>query len=353
MNFRAEARQAWRENKWLRRWVAVAVLAALNAVRAFVWPSPVDWLPAVGFTVALIVCGVMQGWTAGALRAARLEAADEAARVAKELRTLRAPDAGPDQCPVCGGYGLDALAEDDVFMERGPLAKVVAYGGKRAHWSCAEFAPYVPTKQEREAETHRREHGAANRDPRCDWCFVEDVRWEEAEAQRKWEQSWPELLEPAATGDRRIRVSSQPDPEFRHWLIQLGAPSRHMDILTVASSERAPDGFGWIAHLAEPLRHGLCTTLNLPRRMMPLDSERLWNREQGRPFTRTELGLCDCSARPTLPSPGPLLPKGWKAETQINPGRVFTTPDGEQHVYCGPVENAWLWPDPKALRRRS
>jgi hypothetical protein len=144
MTFRADARQAWRENKWLRRWVAVAVLTVLNMVRAYVWPLPGDWLPAAGFAALLIVCGLMQGRTAGVLRAARLEAAAKAAREAKELRTLRAPDAGPDQCPVCGCYGLTALAADDQFMDRGPLAKVVAYGGKRAHWDCAEFVPYKP-----------------------------------------------------------------------------------------------------------------------------------------------------------------------------------------------------------------
>jgi Zn-finger nucleic acid-binding protein len=75
----------------------------------------------------------------------------ERAAVAAEgaaLRTPRVPDAGLDQCPVCGGYGLDALAADDKLMERGALSKVVPYGPRRAHWDCAEFVPYKPTQAE-------------------------------------------------------------------------------------------------------------------------------------------------------------------------------------------------------------
>jgi hypothetical protein len=83
------------------------------------------------------------------VKARRLDRALTAAKQrneaeARDLRTPRAPDAGPDQCPVCGGFGLADLAADDAFMERGPdRAKVVAWGRKRAHWDCAELVPYV------------------------------------------------------------------------------------------------------------------------------------------------------------------------------------------------------------------
>lgn len=46
---------------------------------------------------------------------AELEAARDAAE-AEALRTLAAPDAGPDQCPVCGGEELAELADDDELL---------------------------------------------------------------------------------------------------------------------------------------------------------------------------------------------------------------------------------------------
>lgn len=285
-----------RENRWLRARLAVLVLIAvwLPTMVALVASPVVALLPTAVLAAAGGVCWVGAHRTQEAhLAAKQREAAD--ARALRTLRTLRAPDAGPDQCPVCGMGDLDELAADDEMMERGPgRCKVVPYGRRRAHRDCAEFVPYVPTEREREADTHRREHGNGRHESHCDWCFTEDIRWEREEAQREFERSWPELMEPAATGDRRIRLNRKPDPQFRHWLIHVGAPSRHMDILMVESCEKAPDGFGWTATLAEPLRHGFCVSQNLARRMMPMESGRLWNREQGRPFTRTELGLCDC-----------------------------------------------------------
>lgn len=98
-------------------------------------------IPAVGFpveTVAVTLYVMRRG------EKRRVDAALEAAKAeAKALRTPRAPDAGPDQCPVCGGFGLGELAADDKLMERGAdRAKVVPWGPKRAHWDCAEFVPH-------------------------------------------------------------------------------------------------------------------------------------------------------------------------------------------------------------------
>jgi hypothetical protein len=294
-----KVRKAFAANRWLRWQACLTLLLVANGIRLIVtWPGPKTWwsdLAAPILLVPFFVCMALTFRLSDQQRRQR-EAAVAEARV---LRTPRAPNAGPDQCPVCGGFGLTDLAADDAFMERGPdRAKVVAWGSRRAHRDCAEMSPYVPTAEEKARDTHFREHGQAARVRTCDWCFTEDIRWEQTEARRAFERSQPELMESAAAGDRRIRLNRQPDPQFRHWLINPGAPTRHMDILIVESCEKAADGFGVVATLAEPLRHGLFAVRNLTgqqlQRMMPLDSARLWNGEAGRPFTRAELGLCDC-----------------------------------------------------------
>lgn len=131
-----------RENRWLRAQLAVLVLIALwmPTMVALVASPVVALLPTAVLAAAGGVCWVGAHHAEEAqLAAKRREAAD-----ARALRTLRAPDAGPDQCPVCGGYGLAKLTADDAFMERGTdRAKVVPYGRKRAHRDCAELAPYV------------------------------------------------------------------------------------------------------------------------------------------------------------------------------------------------------------------
>ncbi len=284
--------------------MACVALAGLNFLGAVLVHT--SWVVATPPTVAvdglslwaLVMAVRTELAHVGAESAAQVRASAEA----RELRIPRVSNAGPDQCPVCGGFGLADLAADDAFMERGPdRAKVVAWGRKRAHWDCAELSPYVPTAEEKARDTHFREHGQAAHVRTCDWCFTEDIRWEPAEARRAFERSQPELMESAAAGDRRIRLNRQPDPQFRHWLINEGAPTRHMDILTVESCEKAWDGHGWTAILAEPLRHELYAITSYGRniethgrRLTPLESERFWNREAGRPYTRTELGLCDC-----------------------------------------------------------
>ena len=129
-------------NRWLRAQFAVLIFAiawvpvagVLSLVSGSLWalaPVPV-------YATAGGMCWVKSRRLGRVLKAAR--AATEAK--AKELRTPRVPDAVPDQCPVCGGFGLDELAADDEFMERGALAKVMLYGSRRAHWDCAEVAPY-------------------------------------------------------------------------------------------------------------------------------------------------------------------------------------------------------------------
>jgi hypothetical protein len=149
-------KQALAANRWVARLLAVVTVSVLN----FAWvvltrePRSVGLPPQLALDAAGVWCMVMSVRTGMAQAGARRAAAEAEA---KELHTLRAPDAGPDQCPVCGGYGLTALAEDDVFMDRGPLAKVVAYGWKRAHWDCAELVPYVaaPHFEPFEIDGHR------------------------------------------------------------------------------------------------------------------------------------------------------------------------------------------------------
>jgi hypothetical protein len=160
-------REDLRENRWRRCQLALLTLVVANIVLLLAWPGrPPAWMlsePPV-FAVANGVFWFKSRRLGRVLKAAR--AATEAK--AKELRTPRAPDAGPDECPVCGGFGLDELAADDEFMERGALAKVVAYGSRRAHWDCAEFVPCQPTQAEqrkpdfaRLASDHRRNHHGA------------------------------------------------------------------------------------------------------------------------------------------------------------------------------------------------
>jgi hypothetical protein len=138
MTLRAELR----ENRWLRAQLALLIVVAvwMPTMVVLVASPVVALLPTAVLATAGGVCWVGAHRTQEAqLAAKQREAADTRA-----LRTPRAPNAGPDQCPVCGGYGLNDLAADDVFMERGPdRCKVVPYGRRRAHWDCAEFVPYV------------------------------------------------------------------------------------------------------------------------------------------------------------------------------------------------------------------
>lgn len=177
MTLRSDLRERyWRSNLWAR--CTAACLAAM-----VLWMTLVIWLHLglLGNLVSLLpdaayaTCFVKAGRTARRLSVAQEDARLKAREAAAVLRTPRAPDAGPDQCPVCGGYGLDALAADDAFMERGPdQAKVVAYGRRRAHWDCAEFVPHVPTAVERTRAEHERNHGyergRVGRPSSCELC---------------------------------------------------------------------------------------------------------------------------------------------------------------------------------------
>jgi hypothetical protein len=132
--------------RWSRWFNAAGAVAVLNLGRMLWLPVPGLLLHVGNVAFAVVVTAALATLLVVRRKArASLERllAVEAAEIAK-LHAPRVPDAGPDQCPVCGDYGLDALAADDEFMERGLLAKVVAYGWKRAHWDCAEFVPYKP-----------------------------------------------------------------------------------------------------------------------------------------------------------------------------------------------------------------
>lgn len=134
-------------NPWVLRLMACVALAGLNFLAAVLVHA--SWVVATPPTVAvdglslwaLVMAVRTELAHVGAESAAQVRASAEA----RELRTPRVPNAGPDQCPVCGGLGLADLAADDAFMERGPdRAKVVAWGSRRAHWDCAELMPCKP-----------------------------------------------------------------------------------------------------------------------------------------------------------------------------------------------------------------
>jgi hypothetical protein len=175
-------KQALAANRWIPRLLAVVTVSALN----FAWvvvahePRSVGLPPSLGLDGLGAWCVVMSVRTGLAQAGVRLAAE---ATESVELRTPRVPDAGPDQCPVCGGFGLDALAADDQFMERGPdRAKVVTYGPRRAHWDCAEVVPYKPvTAVELRAEAHRAEH-VGQFHPDCFECLHSEEPWRQAAA---------------------------------------------------------------------------------------------------------------------------------------------------------------------------
>lgn len=136
-----KVRCPWSLARWA--WSFVVVAWTVEIARLY-YAHPMH--PGLDFATSVVVDGVYGGlWWA-----ARRETRQRAAVVAKEaveaaaLRTPRAPDAGPDQCPVCAMADLDELAADDRLMERGPdRCKVVPYGSRRAHRDCAEMAPYT------------------------------------------------------------------------------------------------------------------------------------------------------------------------------------------------------------------
>lgn len=83
------------------------------------------------------------------------------------------------------------------------------------------------------------------------------------------------------------------------------------------------------------LARGLAVAVgNTVRRLMPVDSEYLWNRDAGRPATRAELGLCDCA--------GPVVANTLRASVEVDWRRL-----GEEFDR----EHGWLWPDVKGWRR--
>jgi hypothetical protein len=139
-----QVRQALAKNRWLRWQAYLTVLLVANGIRLVAtYPGPKTWWSALAAPLLLVPflgCMVMALRLGDAQKRQREAAAAEAA----ELRTLRAPDAGRGQCPVCAMDDLDELAADDELMDRGPgRCKVVAYGSRRAHRDCAELVPYV------------------------------------------------------------------------------------------------------------------------------------------------------------------------------------------------------------------
>lgn len=115
----------------------MVVLASLLVTRLSIGPS------LAGLCVDVAVSAA--AWTWFVLRQVRAVRWSESHPVEAVPRwPLKAPDAGPGQCPVCGMADLDELARDDRFMERGDRSKVVQYGRQRAHRDCAELVPYVP-----------------------------------------------------------------------------------------------------------------------------------------------------------------------------------------------------------------
>lgn len=174
-------KQALAANRWLRAQLVFLVVAAVYmpvaAVLSAVFGSAWVLTPVAVYFVGGAVCWVPSRRTERTLKVARVAAERKAA----ELRTPRVPDAGPGQCPVCGGFGLTELAKDDAFMARGAdRAKVVAWGRKRAHRDCAEFVPYVPTKRDAQGADHNagRHRPYPDDDRDCLLCIQETMRQE-------------------------------------------------------------------------------------------------------------------------------------------------------------------------------
>lgn len=136
------ARSEIAENRWVPRLLATVTMMVATCVFDVVAhvSRSVALPPMIGLDALGVLCLVMTVRTGMAQAGVRLAAL---AAERAELHTPRAPDAAPDQCPICAGFGLDELAADDTFMERGPdRAKIVAYGTRRAHWDCAEVVPH-------------------------------------------------------------------------------------------------------------------------------------------------------------------------------------------------------------------
>lgn len=298
-------------NRWLRAQFTVLIFAIawvpVTGVLSLVFGSLWALAPVPVYATAGGVCWVKSRRLDRALKATHAAAEAEA----KGLRTLRVPDAGPDQCPVCGGVGLDELANDDKLMERGAdRAQVVPWGRKRAHWACAEFVPYEPTKAGREAEVQGSPAIAFEVDGHPTYTGPASV----GRALR--------LAKAATAGARTILVDGvAPGTMF---LLQ-DAALRHMEIVTIAvigGSSRS--GFGISVTLGAPLRHSFAEGTQL----LPFGgAEQLWNREAGRPYTRTELGLCDCRPEGKL-----------RASLNASQGRPcsFTA-----HIHELPAEPRW------------
>jgi hypothetical protein len=282
----------------LARWVwSVLVMAWTVEIIRIYYSRPITH-SGVDFATSIFVDSVYGGlWFAARRESRRCAAvALEAEKEAAKLRQLHAPDATAGQCPVCGMDDLDQLAADDRLMERGPFAKVVAYGLRRAHWECAEFVPYVPTAAEQRLETHRREHaGTTFYETGCEHCRIAEGAWE----RRRYRETARQQLRVASNateGSETLHITGEAPG---HMFLIKDPTGRHMEIVTLTTLGAPRNGHGLAAGLASPLRHSFPEFTE----MVPISPENLWHRGAGRPFTRTELGLCECG---TAAAPGRL-----------------------------------------------
>lgn len=286
-------REAWPVNVWLRRTAALAAGFVAEAGVTGLWPLPGAWelVPPSAVFAAYLPCAVMAVRTnmrlADQRHTAELEAARDAAE-AEALRTLAAPDAGPDQCPVCGGEELAELADDDELLGRGPdWCKVVPYGPRqRAHWACADFVPYQPTAQDKAVERNRER---ARTEQHLRSMVVADATARAALAQRvqriEAEGARPRLIVAPIGGQRHLFLDRA--PQHPVWLLQdAGRP--HSEIVVIRSGSESASGYH--AVLSSGLRHDFpASTL-----LVPIDWRHLWSPGAGRVYTDAELGLCDC-----------------------------------------------------------
>lgn len=128
----------------------------------------------LGFAVvceALCAAGVLHDWTVGIFCAAFFEALALIARMwagpkptkavtsKPAIAELKAPNADPDQCPVCSLSDLAELAAVDAAVGLdGDDVHVVGYGRGRAHRECALVLPYAAPPGELLADAHHANH---------------------------------------------------------------------------------------------------------------------------------------------------------------------------------------------------
>lgn len=257
----------------------------------------------------------------------------------REPIALAAPDAGPNQCRVCG---LDDLAwwavGDELLEQSGPDAHVVAYGTGRAHRDCAAVRPYVV--EGRQALVERLEKRLQGAQCGHHLPMVLPSDWTVTPL------GLVRLVRDEMKGSYCLGLDRDPGRgSFR-----LGDPvdAGRFDVVTVVGVSGQYGSPVWFAHLAEPLRHGHRAH---QAALAPIPEERLFNHDADRPYTHVEMGMvCDCGGCAAVLNAGPPIVRHTLRASMLS--RVLTSPDGGLRCEFPDVPSLPPWtPDPR-LRGR-